>query len=52
VLTSTLQFLIAMIAYSINERLQCKLDYVQVAVQVMKEALRAATGTQQINFRI
>jgi hypothetical protein len=49
-LPATLQFIIAMIAYSINERLQRKLDYVQVEVQVLKEALRAATGTQRINF--
>jgi hypothetical protein len=41
-LPATLQFIIAMIAYSINERLQRKLDYVQVEVQVLKEALRAS----------
>ena len=40
----TLQFLIAMIASAINERLQRKLDYALEEVCVLNEVLRAATG--------
>jgi hypothetical protein len=39
-LPATLQFIIAMIAYSINERLQRKLDYTQEEVRVLKEIVR------------
>ena len=38
-LPATLQFIIARIAYAINERLQRKLDYAQVEVGVLKEVL-------------
>jgi hypothetical protein len=41
----TLQFIIAMIASAINERMQQKLAYAQVEVQVLKEVLKAATGS-------
>lgn len=37
-LPATLQFIIAMIAYSINERLQRKLDYAQEEVRVLSAA--------------
>ena len=40
-LPATLQFLIAMIACAINERMQRKLDYTQAEVQVLKEILVA-----------
>jgi hypothetical protein len=46
----TLQFLIAMIASAINERLQRKLDYALEEVRVLKEILRDATGKDRIAF--
>ena len=45
----TLQFLIAMIASAISERLQRKLDY-SLEVRVLKEILSAATGKVRISF--
>jgi putative transposase len=47
---ATLQFLIAMIAYAINERMQRKLDYTQEEVRVLKDILVALTGSQRISF--
>jgi hypothetical protein len=49
-LPATLQFLIAMIAYAINERMQRKLDYTQEEVRVLKDILVALTGSQRISF--
>ena len=49
-LPATLQFLIAMIACAINERLQRKLDYTQEEVRVLKEVVRAISGTGRIAF--
>ena len=46
----TLQFLIAMIASAINERLQRKLDYSLEEVRALKEILCAATGKERISF--
>src|SRR5664279_4790934 len=46
----TLQFLIAMIASAINERLQRKLDYSLEEVRVLKEIFHAATGRERIPF--
>src|SRR5664279_1406880 len=46
----TLQFLIAMIASAISERLQRKLDYAQEEVRVLKEILCTATGKERISF--
>ncbi len=46
----TLQFLIAMIAYAINERMARKMEYMQEEVRILKEALTAATGKERINF--
>ncbi len=46
----TLQFLIAMIASAINERLQRKLDYSLEEVRVLKEILCSATGKGRISF--
>ena len=43
----TFQFLIAMLAYAINERMARKLDYVQEEVRVLKEALLKASLAQQ-----
>jgi putative transposase len=45
-----LQYVIAMIASAINERLQRKLDYALEEVRVLKENLRAATGKERISF--
>jgi hypothetical protein len=46
----TFQFLIAMLAYAINERMARKLDYVQEEVRVLREALVNATGKQRLAF--
>ena len=46
---ATLQFLIAMIACAINERMQRKLDYTQEEVRVLKELLAALTGNGRIS---
>src|SRR5450432_2538572 len=46
----TFQFLIAMLAYAINERMARKLDYVQEEVRVLREALVNATGKKRIAF--
>ena len=45
-----IQFLIATIAYAINERMAKKLEYAQEEVRALKEALTAATGTTRIRF--
>jgi putative transposase len=47
---ATLQFLIAMIACAINERLQRKLNYTQEEVRVLKEVLAAITSSGRISF--
>ena len=49
-LPATLQFLIAMIACAINERMQRKLDYTQEEVRVLKEILASLTGGGRILF--
>jgi hypothetical protein len=36
----TLQFIVAMIAYAINERMARRVDYLREEVRVLKEALR------------
>jgi hypothetical protein len=46
----TLQFVIAMIASAINERMRRKLDCALEEVRVLKEILRAATGKDRISF--
>jgi putative transposase len=46
----TLQFLIAMIASSINDRAKRKLDYALEEVRVLKDTLQAATGSMRIPF--
>jgi hypothetical protein len=40
----TLQFIVAMIAYAINERMARRVDYLREEVLVLKEALATATG--------
>jgi putative transposase len=46
----TLQFIVAMIAYAINERMARRVDYLREEVLVLKEALSAATGTTRIKL--
>jgi len=43
-LPAPFQFLIAMVAYAINERMARRVDYLREEVRVLKEALAAATG--------
>jgi hypothetical protein len=47
---ATLQFIIAMMASAINERMQRKLGYVQEEVRVLKEVVLATTGSARISF--
>jgi len=49
-LPATLQFIIAMIAYAINERMARRVDYLQEEVRVLNEALAAATGKTRIDL--
>jgi hypothetical protein len=46
----TIQFVIAMVAHAINERIARRLDYLQEEVRVLKEALAAATGKTRIDL--
>jgi hypothetical protein len=50
VLPVPIQFIIAMVAYAINERMAHRLEYVQEEVRVLREALAAATGKTGIAF--
>ena len=49
-LPMTLQFLIAMIAAAINDRLQRKLDYVEEERHILQEQLDALTGGKKLSF--
>ncbi len=49
-LPATLQFIIAMVAYAINERMARRVEYLREEVRVLKEALAAATGKTRIDF--
>ncbi len=49
-LPTMFQFVIAMIACAINERMQRKLDYTQEEVRVLKEILVALIGSRRISF--
>ena len=49
-LPATLQFVIVMIASSISERMQKRLDFKTEEVLVLKEVLKAATGKVRIDF--
>jgi hypothetical protein len=44
----TVQFLIAMLAFGLNERMARKADYPREENRVLKEALRVATGKNRI----
>jgi transposase len=50
VLPSALQFLIVMLACSINERMQKALDYKATEVVILKEILREVTKKKRIDF--
>ncbi len=45
-----LQFLVAMIADAINERMARKMEYMREEILILKEALAAKTGTERITF--
>jgi putative transposase len=49
-LPATVQFIIAMIAYAINERMARKVSYLREEVRILKEALAAATGKTRIDL--
>jgi transposase len=49
-LPATLQFIVAMVAYAVNERMARRVDYLQEEVRVLKEALAAATGKTRIRL--
>jgi putative transposase len=46
----TLQFIIAMVAHALNERMARRVDYLQEEVRVLREALATATGKSRISF--
>ena len=46
----TFQFIIAMVAHALNERLARRGDYLQEEVRVLREALATATGKSRICF--
>jgi hypothetical protein len=49
-LPATLQFIIAMVAHAIHERMARRVEYLHEEVRVLKEALAAATGKSRIDF--
>jgi len=49
-LPATIQFLIAMVAHAINERMARRVDYLREEVRVLKETLATATGKTRIAF--
>jgi len=46
----TVQFIIAMLAHALNERMSRRVEYLQEEVRVLKEALASATGKTRIRF--
>jgi len=44
----TVQFIVAMLAYALNERMVRKVEYLREENRVLKEAIRAATGKTRI----
>jgi hypothetical protein len=46
----TVQFIIAMLAHVINERMARRLEYLQEEVRVLKDSLAVATGKTRIAF--
>jgi putative transposase len=39
-----------MLAHAINERMACKMEYMQGEIRTLKEALAVKTGSQRITF--
>jgi hypothetical protein len=46
----TLQFIIAMVAHALNERMARRVEYLQEEVRALREALATATGKARISF--
>ncbi len=46
----TVQFLIAMVAYAINERMARRVEYLEEEVRVLREMLVTKTGRPRITF--
>jgi hypothetical protein len=44
------QFIIAMVAYAINERMARRIDYLLEEVRVLREVYRETTGRKRIPF--
>ena len=49
-LPMTLQFIIAMVAHALNERMARRVEYLQEEVRVLRETLATATGKSRISF--
>jgi len=49
-LSVTLPFIIAMVAYAINELMARRVDYLREEIRVLKEALAASTGKARIDL--
>jgi hypothetical protein len=47
-LPAALQFLIAMVAHALNERMARRIDYLREEVRILWEALVTATGKTRI----
>ncbi len=47
-----LQFIVAMMAHAINERMARQLDYLQEEVRVLREVFAETTGRKRIPFTI
>jgi len=46
----TVQFIVAMLAYALNERMARRLDYLQEENRVLKDAVRSATGKTRVDL--
>ncbi|MEO7033123.1 MAG: hypothetical protein ABI035_03490 [Gemmatimonadaceae bacterium] len=46
----TFPFIIAMVAYSLNERMARQLDYLREEVRILKEGLALASGKKRTEF--
>jgi len=45
-----LQFVIAMVAHAINQRMALRLEYLQEEVRVLREVFTESTGPKRIPF--
>ena len=46
------QFIIAMVAYALNERMARRVEYLQEEVRVLKETLACLTGKKRLDFTV